>query len=155
MITMFFHFQFFFWAWNYSCCCVVASFGLLRRYQLRSTMNFTRRPSASIWIPWPPHTSLQRYISLHLIDSLSVAFCWFNSRHLHHIMVGVSHNICGCFCLDNMHSLHNTQLINKCYFFFFHFSTLQLLTAKTCRSIHLWIMSLLKERCQKIYRKRS
>ena len=42
--------------------CAVGSFGTLKRFQLRSTMNFSRKPSMSTWILWHPPTSLQRYV---------------------------------------------------------------------------------------------
>jgi hypothetical protein len=92
------------WVWNHSCCYVVVSFGILERYQLKSTMISTRKPSMSSWIPWPPHTSLQRYVCLHLIGFLTAIFWWFNIYHHHQVMVGVSHNMRSCFCLDNMRS---------------------------------------------------
>jgi len=62
--------------------CAVCSFGTLKRFQLRSTMNFTRKPSMSTWILWPPHTSLQRYMSLHLYWLSAVSlFWWFNGYY--------------------------------------------------------------------------
>ena len=103
-------------AWNYSCYCFVLSFGILERYLLRSTMNFTRRPSMSTWIPWPPHTSLQRCVSLHLIGSLYVVFgdsiviTIIRSWLLYHIICAIAFTQIICA----FRSLHTAQFINKC-----------------------------------------